>query len=327
MEPLISLIIPVYNVEDYLDECIESIVNQTYKNLEIILVDDGSPDNCPKICDMWAKKDLRIKVIHKINAGAAAARNTGLEVANGDYIGFVDSDDFIAENMFEKMLDCLMKTKNKMCCCGIKRVNLDGTISEFTNFPYCSLDIISAINSLFYGEIDTAVWSKLFEKSVFDGIRFPDGETNEEYPILIPLIYNSNGITITGESYYYYRMREGSVTNSSFMQESSSALVYKNLGIIYEQLLNFNLSCKKSYRFFASNNAYHTALLMEKNYDKLSSKIREDYKVYRRIMFKGFFSYVFSKFSNIRDKILYIFVLFRLLRPFYKLFYKNHLKN
>ena len=101
---LVSVIVPIYNVEKYLEKCIESIVNQTYKNLEIILVDDGSQDNCPAMCDEWTQKDSRIKVIHKKNGGLSSARNAGLEVSNGEYISFVDSDDWLDENTFEELL-------------------------------------------------------------------------------------------------------------------------------------------------------------------------------------------------------------------------------
>ena len=106
---LVSVIVPIYNVEKYLEKCIESIVNQTYKNLEIILVDDGSPDNCPAICDEWAQKDSRIKVIHKKNGGLSSARNAGLEVSNGEYISFVDSDDWLDENTFEEVYNNFLK--------------------------------------------------------------------------------------------------------------------------------------------------------------------------------------------------------------------------
>ena len=107
--PKISVIVPVYKVEKYLDKCVESIVNQTYKNLEIILVDDGSPDNCPAMCDEWAEKDERIRVIHKENGGLADARNAGMDIATGDYIGFVDSDDWIEPNMYEVLLKNALK--------------------------------------------------------------------------------------------------------------------------------------------------------------------------------------------------------------------------
>ena len=101
--PKVSIVVPIYNVEKYLEQCIDSIINQTLKEIEIILVDDGSPDNCPQICDDYVKKDSRIKVVHKTNGGLSSARNAGIEIATGDYIGFVDSDDYIELDMYEKM--------------------------------------------------------------------------------------------------------------------------------------------------------------------------------------------------------------------------------
>ena len=114
---MISVIVPVYKVEDYLDQCVQSIVSQTYTDLEIILVDDGSPDNCPAICDAWAGRDSRIKVIHKENGGAADARNIGLSYAHGDFIAFVDSDDMIHATMYQRLLEVLLKTKSDIVEC------------------------------------------------------------------------------------------------------------------------------------------------------------------------------------------------------------------
>lgn len=130
-EDLISVIVPVYKVEKYLHRCVDSIINQTYKNLEIILVDDGSPDNCPKICDEYAQKDQRIKVIHKKNAGISEARNAGLEIAQGEFVAFVDSDDYIDSTMYEKMLLLAQKEKNDLVLCGFKKVSEDGKIENF----------------------------------------------------------------------------------------------------------------------------------------------------------------------------------------------------
>lgn len=139
-EPLISVIVPVYNVEKYLDKCVDSIVNQTYKNLEIILVDDGSPDNCPKMCDNWAKKDKRIKVIHKENGGVSSARNVGIDNAKGEYIGFVDSDDWTEKKYIQKLYEVLIQENADIALCGynrvtganIEKININGT-SEITD--------------------------------------------------------------------------------------------------------------------------------------------------------------------------------------------------
>lgn len=326
MNELISVIVPIYKVEAYLDECVQSIVNQTYKNLEIILVDDGSTDNCPQMCDDWAIRDSRIKVIHKKNAGAAAARNSALDIAKGDYFGFVDSDDYIADNMFEELLKALLDSGKKISYCTAYRVLPNGTaLPTIYSSSEGILNVTESINEVFYWRIDTAVWSKLFERSVFDGIRFPEGETNEEFPILLPLISNAGGIINTGKTLYYYRAREGSVTASCYMRESSSGLVYKNLNIIKAQLKELNLPCKKAYRLFAAGCAFSSALSMEKHYKNLSPKIRKDCSVYRKIMGKYFFNYIISNRIKIKDKLLYVMVLTKLLRPLYKMFYKNHL--
>ena len=120
--PLISVIVPVYKVENYLDKCIDSIVNQTYNNLEIILVNDGSPDNCPQICDEWKEKDNRIKVIHKENGGVSSARNKGLEIATGSYIAFIDSDDWVEENYISSLYDAIVSNDAQVALCSYNRV-------------------------------------------------------------------------------------------------------------------------------------------------------------------------------------------------------------
>lgn len=131
MNPLISVIVPVYNVEKYLDRCVESIVNQTYTNLEIILVDDGSPDNSPQMCDEWAKKDNRIKVIHKENGGVSSARNKGLDVSTGEYIAFVDSDDYLDLDMYELLISNSVKNAAEISTCAISRESPNGLIENW----------------------------------------------------------------------------------------------------------------------------------------------------------------------------------------------------
>ena len=120
-KPLISVIVPVYKVEKYLERCVKSICAQTYQNLEIVLVDDGSPDQCGEMCDMFAKQDSRIRVVHKENGGLSDARNAGLDVMTGDYVGFVDSDDWIEPDMYQVLYERLIKEKAEISCCGMKR--------------------------------------------------------------------------------------------------------------------------------------------------------------------------------------------------------------
>ena len=125
---MISIIVPIYNVEKYLPQCLDSLISQTYRDIEIILVDDGSPDKCPEICDAYAKKDARIKVVHQINGGVSSARNTGLKASRGEYIGFVDPDDWVAPEMYEKMMEALADHKADLAICGYQYCHADGSM-------------------------------------------------------------------------------------------------------------------------------------------------------------------------------------------------------
>lgn len=322
---LISVIVPVYKVEDYLDECIASIVNQTHKNLEIILVDDGSPDKCPEICDEWAKKDSRIRVIHQKNAGAAVARNIGLDAAKGDYIGFVDSDDYVLEEMYEQLLMPLESGEAKASCCLFSRVHSDGRIvSDAHKFDRCKLmDAKEAVDASLYNVLCNALWCKLFEKSVFDGVRLPVGEINEDIPIMLPTIVNSEKIALVNKELYCYRKREGSVTSGGYFTAKNLGTVQKNLNLIAEQLSAYGLPCKRSYSFFVASNAYSIALVMEKHREKLGDNEKKMLSNYKKLMWKNCLGYIFSRHSLAKDKILYLMVLTKTVRPLYALFNKT----
>lgn len=324
--PLISIIIPVYKVAQYLDECVYSLVNQTYTNLEIILVDDGSPDECPQMCDNWAKKDARIKVIHKKNGGASTARNAALEVAKGDYIGFADSDDYCDRTMFAELVAALEQSNVGIACCGAYRIHMDGVICPMASETTKNIwNTEEAINAIFYSQADTAVWSKLFRKSLFDDIRFPEGEVNEEFPLLIPLIVKASGMINVGKNLYYYRERKGSVTNSTYLRGENAGIIYRNLCRMGRQLTEYQINCHEGFRFFSATFAFLTALSMEKRFPKLGENVKREYYNYREIMKENAWVFLCSAHSSTKDKILYILVMTRLLRPLYSVFYKSHL--
>ena len=176
----VSVIVPIYKVEPYLDQCVQSIVNQTYKNLEIILVDDGSPDNSPAMCDAWAEKDNRIRVIHKENGGFSSARNAGLDAATGDYIQFVDSDDWILPDMTAALVSCAVKENADVVRCGYCE-NVDGDTQEIcTNSrTYCPEYNKLVIDIMNDGLMSGAVWNKLYKRGVLDGIRFRPGYSED----------------------------------------------------------------------------------------------------------------------------------------------------
>lgn len=218
--PLISVIVPVYKVEKYLDKCVQSIVDQTYKNLEIILVDDGSPDNCPQMCDEWAKKDSRIKVIHKENGGQSSARNRGLAVASGDLLGFVDSDDWIALDLFERVVNIFNTYEPDIVEFDANCVNSNGEIYTSTEkIKEGMLSTEEALNELLMDNINNYVWNKVFKREVFAGVRFPEGRILEDMAIMPRLFLNSEKIYCSCEKLYYYYQRSDSSLHTTGIKE------------------------------------------------------------------------------------------------------------
>ena len=215
--PLISVVVPVYKVEGYINRCVDSIINQTYNNLEIILVDDGSPDKCGKICDEYAKKDKRIKVIHKLNGGLSDARNAGIKIANGKYISFVDSDDYVEIDYIEVLYNALNNNNSDMSIGShIVRYETGKIIDKSKNYEYttCPRDILEKI--LYDEDVDLSAWSKLYKIELFDNVLFPKGRLYEDAATTYKLIDKCKYITICSKTIYNYMIRKDSITNNSF---------------------------------------------------------------------------------------------------------------
>lgn len=215
---LISVIVPVYNVENYLGKCVETIISQTYSELEIILVDDGSTDSSGSLCDKYSELDGRIKVIHKENGGLSSARNAGIEMATGKYVGFIDSDDYIDERMFELLYNSIIINNSDICICNYSWVDENGKVINTT----------SLTDNLIMGEEsfanalldDMASWviacNKLYLKTIFDDIKYPVGKVNEDSFVIHYVLGKCNKIATVKESLYFYLQRNGSITKSKF---------------------------------------------------------------------------------------------------------------
>lgn len=205
MQPLVSVIVPIYNVEKYLKRCVESILKQEYKNIEIILVDDGSPDNCGNICDEYEKSDGRIKVIHKQNGGLSDARNTGIKFSNGDYYTFVDSDDYIAPYMIKDMVALAESQNIKLVQCEFARGMMENYVFSSKN----DFVIIDAKRAFETRETKICVCGKLFHKNLIDETDFEVGKINEDEFFTYKKIYESKKIILLREKgYYYYQQSE-----------------------------------------------------------------------------------------------------------------------
>ncbi|HAS91448.1 MAG TPA: glycosyl transferase family 2 [Clostridiales bacterium] len=210
---LISIIIPVYNVEKYLKQCVESLTEQTYRNLEIILIDDGSTDLSGAICDELGKNDKRIKVIHKKNEGMSVARNVGLDVCRGQYIGFVDSDDFIDKDMFQFLYNNIQKYNADISVCRAWRVINNLKIhSDFSNNIFV-VPSEEAIEKVFTDKFELAVWNKLYRKDIFNDVRFlPEIMIAEDAAILVDILKNAQIIVFQDTCKYNYRIRNNNIS-------------------------------------------------------------------------------------------------------------------
>jgi len=215
---MISIIIPVYNVEAYLNRCVRSVVNQTYPDLEIILVDDGSSDRCGTMCDEWAEKDSRIRVIHKKNGGLSDARNAGIENATGSYLGFVDGDDWIEKDMYQSLLETIITFGACVATGGLKRIYENGFSRSYYVFdkPHCITGSEIIRSYLHQDEFSTSACDKLFDRSIFKTRRFPKGCLYEDTPVIFNIICSIDKIGVSGKALYNYFQRADSICGKRF---------------------------------------------------------------------------------------------------------------
>ena len=217
--PELSIIVPIYKVEKYLDECIQSILGQTFTDLELILVDDGSPDACPQMCDAIAEQDSRVRVIHQKNGGLSAARNTGIEAARGNWLGFVDSDDFVAPDFYEKLYNAAVNADADCAICSVQLTHEDGsrmdTLQHWKVYGggYTGEDILKTItwqNNAPY----LVAWNKLYRREVFRTLRYPVGRINEDVFVFAELFDTIKMVACVEQPLYFYRQRKDSIMQS-----------------------------------------------------------------------------------------------------------------
>ena len=238
-KPLISVIVPIYQVEKYLEQCLDSILNQTYRNLEIILIDDGSPDHCGEICDRYASQDARIKVIHQPNAGLSAARNAGMDIAKGEYISFIDSDDYIDLHYYEKMEQVFKDHPDAPIIACLAYRDEEGFITPHTHKNTNQPEFHSTLTfceDCILGKMSVVVWNKLFCSELLKSIRFRVGRNFEDSLFLhdlSPILKKYSGKVVTIPNYlYYYRIRQGSICHGD--EPSLIGIIQSHLDIVTE---------------------------------------------------------------------------------------------
>lgn len=301
--PQISVIVPVYNVERYLPRCINSILNQTFPDFELILVDDGSSDNCPFLCDEFQSKDKRVKTIHKQNGGLSSARNAGIELAEGEYISFIDSDDWIESNMLQELYELAVSNKADVVECAFQRVEEDELPQKLcNNTPHISERSGEfAIMALYLGEGATpVVWNKLYKRQIFNKLRFPVGMNYEDSYLMPQIVYAANKVVYTTYVGYYYFQRCGSITKSEFsVKNTDKILAYE--GVRYFLLKN------GLYRALAYNDAT-LAFVMIKTIEKLKkSKLDDELaKTLQKDFDRLFFDFLGNSVLNWKSKIVLV---------------------
>ena len=274
----ISIIIPVYNVEKYLERCLDSVLNQSYKNLEIILINDGSTDNSLDICLKYAKKDNRIKLINQNNSGISEVRNKGLEAAKGEYIAFVDSDDVIDKDMFKTLYNNLLKYDSDISSCNYKifhnKINFDK--EEYYNKIFTKEESLKDIIS--NGVLTNFLWNKLFKKELFNNIKFPKNMIYEDMYVMPKIIEKTTKIVYTNQILYGYFQRENSYVNS--FDEDKNKNYFLVINNVYNDLKKYNFLDKelKNYKVFSIYSAFLQAAKSNALYSDFMKEKQKEYK-------------------------------------------------
>ncbi len=281
---MISIIVPVYKVEPYLSCCIESIINQTCKDIEIVLVDDGSPDKCGRICDKYAREDERIRVFHTDNHGLSAARNVGIKEARGEFVGFVDSDDWIEPDMYEVLLAKAIEFDADVCECNFWFGTSTKNYSNIEDAIYRNKESLEA---LFNNKICHVAWNKIYKRKLFDSVSFPEGRNIEDISIMHLLIDQTKTVVVMSDKKYHYRQRADSI---KYTYSASNLIDYadafldrfrfydKNKDVLYavnenEQLLYVASGISRVWRWWygcdkADRQKYNNRLIELKQFTK-----------------------------------------------------------
>lgn len=322
MEQLISVIVPVYNVEKYLDRCVESIVNQTYKNLEIILVDDESPDNSPRMCDEWAKKDSRIKVIHKKNGGVSSARNAALDIAAGDYIAFVDSDDWIEQDMYKKLVDYAVNYDADIVKCLFYKNESNGFQTAFGNADSPDKlynNSFELRKSVITYEDFASVFNGIYKRKAFENIRFNEKIRISE-DLLINYKLNScvNKKVIVKKYLYHYRINENSVMHTNNSDK------FMDVAITADYIWEHEINCQKMRDSLCN---YYVATIFSLIYYLIKFGVKSNDENYIKARFLLKNKKFFLKNANLSRSNKYKLFLFFYMPSFFRFLVNRRIKN
>lgn len=306
--PKISVIVPVYKVEKYLDRCVQSILNQTFEDLEVILVDDGSPDRCPEMCDEWARKDSRVFVIHKTNGGLSSARNAGLKIQKGEFVCFVDSDDWILPEMLEKLLE-LLENNSECDIAECEKIDCESNECKISQ-PQTKIEIFDKDKMMRYffrvdGEpSNTQVWNKLIRKNILDGFKFVD-TLNEDVEASYEFFTRAKNLIKTNQIYYCYFKNDYGITRSKFSERD---LEYLD---VWRRVVTRTKNEHEQYLFYAQmgyKRAYFTLLskMFFRGYNRKDQRMKAVKKYLKESVRSNFLDLIKWKMPFSRKVLLVI---------------------
>lgn len=289
---MVSVIVSVYNLKRYIERCVESLRKQTFSNLEILLVDDGSTDGSAEICDKYAKQDTRIKVIHQPNKGVSAARNCGLDNAKGDYVMFVDGDDYVEPEYVKRLYEEMITADTDMVLCNYYYRDDEGEVINRENYtyvaemrPFQNIQALYLFEDQQYGTFFDVLWNRIFRKSLFDGIRFPEGiSLVEDISVLSELYYRAKRVSVIGDKLYNYIYRQNSLSNGTFDKEEEYRLRKPMMEERLEKYIAWDI---KELILLHSIHLYALIFRYTEGRDKQLGEIQKEYrKQYRRGNYK-----------------------------------------
>lgn len=304
---LISVIVPVYNIERYVERCINSIVKQTYCNLEIILVDDGSMDMSGKICDAWKQNDSRIKVIHKENGGLSDARNAGIDAASGQYYVFIDGDDEIHVEMIQRLYDALIAVKAEISMCRIEKIESSRRFTTRTfesKEAYIELNSLDAVRKLLLDKMDCSACPKLYKKELFDNIRFPKGKTNEDFAVMYKIFITADKVVYMPDVLYFYFQREESITTTSFSIRQFDK--YDNCIEMVEYIKNSMPEVINEAKFYLYRQTIY--LLKTVCLKNLNEIYHDQFLKMRKTIIYGTRDILCCKWLPLKEKLMYLYI-------------------
>lgn len=321
---LLSVIIPVYNVEEYLVKCVESILCQTYRNLEVILVNDGSRDGSPEICDALAARDPRVKVIHQENGGLSKARNAGIEAASGEYLTFVDSDDWIEADAYEHLLNLMEQYGVKLVCGG--NYDVDGGTGEKTlGLTPAKEEVITTeemVARMFLWQgCDSSACDKIYHRSLLETFRYPEGRVCEDVAVTYKIVLSTDRAAMSDRPFYNYYHRPGSITISTAAEITDKTFHFsQHTEVIYPYIREHHPAIEPQARYLRVRSLSHILLLLEQEKAEVRQRFAEQYRHARKELKKHTWFILKTPYLGKKEKVTDILLnlgLYRHLRPIF----------